>query len=160
MCYRIENTRENPVQLPSNLEDKEQFILKKIYGFDKFKEGQLEAISSITQGKDTLVLILTGGGKSVTYTVAGILMQGLCVVIEPLKFIMEEQAEKLRAKQIPAFYFNSSLTDTEMDYVVNAICRRDFPYVALFTSPECILSTRLQFVLKSWYKPSQLAGPG
>ena len=73
------------------------------------------------------MLIPTGGGKSVTHTVAGILMQGLCVVIEPLKFIMEEQAEKLRAKQIPAFYFNSSLTDTEMDYVVNAICRQQFP---------------------------------
>ena len=153
----IENTCENPIQLPSNLEDKEQFVLKKIYGFDKFKEGQLEAISSITQGKDTLVLIPTGGGKSVTYTVAGILMQGLCVVIEPLKFIMEEQAEKLRAKQIHAFYFNSSLTDTEMDYVVNAICRRDFPYVMLFTSPECILSTRLQFVLESWHKIGRLS---
>ena len=70
---------------------------------------------------------------------------------------MEEQAEKLRAKQIPAFYFNSSLTDTEMDYVVNAICRRDFPYVVLFTSPECILSTRLQFVLESWYKIGRLS---
>lgn len=103
------------------------------------------------------MLIPTGGGKSVTYTVAGILMQGLCVVIEPLKFIMEEQAEKLRAKQIPAFYFNSSLTDTEMDYVVNAICRRDFPYVVLFTSPECILSTRLQFVLESWYEIGRLS---
>ena len=84
-------------------------------------------------------------------------MQGLCVVIELLKFIMEEQAEKLRAKQIPSFYFNSSLIDTEMDYVVNKICRRDFPYVVLFTSSECILSTWLQFVLLSWCKIGRLS---
>ena len=68
------------------------------------------------------------------YTVAAVLIQGLSVIIEPLKFIMEEQAEKLRAKQIPAFYYNSSLTDTEMDFVVNALCRRDFPYAILFIS--------------------------
>ena len=153
----IENTCKNPIQLPSNLKDKEQFILKKIYGFDKFKEGQLEAISSITQGKDTLVLIPTGGVEKVLPTLLLEFSYKVCVVIEPLKFIMEEQAEKLRAKQIPAFYFNSSLTDTEMDYVVNAICRRDFPYVVLFSSPVCILSTRLQFVLESWYKIGRLS---
>ena len=84
-------------------------------------------------------------------------MQGLCVVIEPLKFIMEEQAQKLRAQQIPAFYFNSSLTDTEMDYIVNAICRQDFPYVMLFTGPECILSRRLQYVLETWNKSERLS---
>ena len=93
----IENTCENPIQLPNNLENKEHFVLKELYGFDNFREGQLEAISSFTQGKDTLVLIPTGGGKSAIYTVAGILMQGLCVVIEPLKFIMEVQAQKTKS---------------------------------------------------------------
>ena len=143
-------TCESPIELPENQDEKEVFVLKKLYEHDSFRDGQLEAIRSILQCNDTLVLIPTGGGKSVIYTVAAVLIQGLSVIIEPLKFIMEEQAEKLRAKQIPAFYYNSSLTDTEMDFVVNALCRRDFPYAILFTSPECILSSKLQNVLKTW----------
>ena len=139
-----------PLILPGKQEDKELFLLKQLYGFDSFREGQLEAIHSITDCNDTLVIIPTGGGKSLIYSVAAVIMQGLTVIIEPLKFIMEEQAEKLRAKQIPAFYYNSSLTDTEMDYVVNTLCRQDLPYAVLFTSPECISSPKLQHVLKIW----------
>ena len=139
-----------PLILPDKQEDKELFLLKQLYGFDSFREGQLEAIRSITDGNDTLVIIPTGGGKSLIYSVAAVIMQGLTVIIEPLTFIMEEQAEKLRAKQIPAFYYNSSLTDTEMDYVVNTLCRQDLPYAVLFTSPECISSPKLQHVLKTW----------
>ena len=126
------------------------FLLKQLYGLDSFREGQLEAIRSITDGNDTLVIIPTGGGKSLIYSVAAVIMQGLTIIIEPLKFIMEEQAEKLRAKQIPAFYYNSALTDTEIDYVVNTLCRQDLPYAVLFTSPECISSPKLQHVLKTW----------
>ena len=114
-------TCESPIELPENQDEKEVFVLKKLYEHDSFRDGQLEAIRSILQCNDTLVLIPTGGGKSVIYTVAAVLIQGLSVIIEPLKFIMEEQAEKLRAKQIPAFYYNSSLTDTEMDFGVNAL---------------------------------------
>ena len=121
------------------------------------RDGQLEAIRFITDGNDTLVLIPTGGGKSVVYTVVAVLMQGLTVVIEPLKFIMEEQAGKLRLKQVPAFYYNSSLTDAEMDFVVNTLCRRDLPYAILFTSPECIMSSKLQNVLKTWSNVGKLS---
>ena len=146
----LRSTCETPLILPEKQEEKELFLLKHLYGFDSYREGQLEAIRSITDGCDTLVIIPTGGGKSLIYSVAAVIMQGLTVVIEPLKFIMEEQADKLRAKQIPAFFYNSSLTDTEMDYVVNTLCRQDLPYTVLFTSPECISSSKLQHVLKTW----------
>lgn len=125
-------------------------MLKYLYGYDSFRDGQLEAIKAILQGKDTLALIPTGGGKSVVYTLPAILNQGLTVVIEPLKFIMEEQAEKLRLKQIPGFFFNSSLTDTEMEFVINNLCRQDLSQAILFTSPECIVSEKLLNVLKKW----------
>ena len=105
-----------------------------------FRSGQLKAIQSILQRKDTLTLIPTGGGNSVVYTLPAILNQGLSIVIEPLKFIMEEQREKLRQKQIPAFFYNSSLTDKEMEFVINFLCRRDMPQAILLTSPECIMS--------------------
>jgi RecQ family ATP-dependent DNA helicase len=145
------------IQLPENEAEKEVFVLKQLYGFESFKDGQLESIRSISQNNDTLVLIPTGGGKSVVYTVAAVLMQGLSVVVEPLKFIMEEQAEKLRSKQVPAFYYNSSLTDAEMDSIVNTLCRKDLPYAILFTSPECIMSSKLQHVLKTWSDVGKLS---
>ena len=75
-----------------------------MYGYNSFRDGQLEAIQSILQGKDTLTLIPTGGGKSVVYTLPVVLKQGLTIVIEPLKFIMEEQANKLREKKSHPFF--------------------------------------------------------
>ncbi len=83
--------------------DIEEYVLKTVFGYESFRPGQMEAISSILRGDDTLALIPTGGGKSVIYTVPAIIQQGLTVVIEPLKFIMEEQTEKLREKHVPAF---------------------------------------------------------
>ena len=102
------------VPLSSNQENKELYLLEQLYGYQSFRPGQLEAIQSIMKQKDTLIKIPTGGGKSVIYTVAAVLSQGLTVVIEPLKFIMEEQVEKLRQKHVLAFFYNSSLTDTEL----------------------------------------------
>jgi RecQ family ATP-dependent DNA helicase len=138
------------INLPLNQDNRELYLLKELYGYDSFRVGQLEAIQSILQDKDTLVLIPTGGGKSLIYTMAAVLKQGLTIIIEPLKFIMEEQAEKLRQKQVPAFFYNSSLTDTEMEFVVNALCRQDLPFAILFTSPECIVSSKLLNILRKW----------
>ncbi len=86
------------INLPLNQDNRELYLLKELYGYHSFRVGQLEAIQSILQDKDTLVLIPTGGGKSLIYTMAAVLKQGLSIIIEPLKFIMEEQAEKLRQK--------------------------------------------------------------
>ena len=61
-------TCESPIELPENQDEKEVFVLKKLYEHDSFRDGQLEAIRSILQCNDTLVLIPTGGGKSVIYT--------------------------------------------------------------------------------------------
>ena len=98
-----------PFNLPTNQDDQELYLLKQLYGYESFRSGQLEAIKSILQNRDTLVLIPTGGGKSVVYTLAAVISQGLTVVIEPLKFIMEEQAEKLRQNQIPAVFIIPTL---------------------------------------------------
>ena len=102
------------------------------------------------QGKDTLTLIPTGGGKSILYTVSALLMQGLTVVVEPLKCFMEEQAEKLRHKQVPAFFYNSSLTEKEMDFTIDLLSRKELNMAILFTSPESLVSTKLQKLLTKW----------
>ena len=144
------------MQQNKNNLSRELFLLKELYGYESFRAGQLEAIQSIMQGKDTLTVIPTGGGKSVLYTLAAILNEGLTVVVEPLKFIMEEQVEKLRQKHIPAFYYNSSLTNTEMEFVINTLCRQELQYVMLFTSPECIVSKKLLNVLNKWKDAGRL----
>ena len=146
----LQHVQGRSINLPLNQDNRELYILKELYGYDSFRVGQLEAIQSILQDKDTLVLIPTGGGKSLIYTMAAVLKQGLTIIIEPLKFIMEEQAENLRQKQVPAFFYNSSLTDTEMEFVVNALCRQDLPFAILFTSPECIVSSKLLNILRKW----------
>ncbi|XP_028407519.1 putative ATP-dependent DNA helicase Q1 [Dendronephthya gigantea] len=69
---------------------------------------------------------------------------------------MEEQCEKLRQKQIPAFFYNSSLTDKEMEFVINSLCCGDLLQAILFTSPECIMSEKLLNVLKKWSDSAKL----
>ncbi|XP_068680749.1 uncharacterized protein [Montipora foliosa] len=139
-------------EIPNALteEDEPLYVLKTIFGYESFREGQLEAIQAIVGGKDCVILMPTGGGKSLIFAVAAIVKQGLTVVIEPLKFLMEEQVAILREKGVSAFYFNSSLTDTEMDFVIHSLTRFRSQYVMLFTSPECIFSERLKKVLSSW----------
>ena len=88
---------------------------------------------------------------------AAVLSQGLTMVIEPLKFIMEEQVENLRQKHVLAFFYNSSLTDTEMEYVLNELSWQDLPYVLLFTTPECIVSEKLLAVLHKWNEIGKLS---
>ena len=138
-------------------EDEPLHVMKTVFGYDSFREGQQQAIQAIVEGKDCVILMPTGGGKSLIFTIASIIKQGLTVIIEPLKFLMEEQVAALREKGVSACYFNSSLTDTEMDFVVHSLTRFRSQYVMLFTSPECIFNVRLQNVLSNWKGNSQLA---
>ena len=111
----------------------------------------------MVEGKDCVILMPTGGGKSLIFTIAAILKQGLTVIIQPLKFLMEQQVTVLREKVVSAFYFNSSLTDTEMDVVIHSLTQFRFQYVMLLTSPECLFQSRLQNVLFSWNESGKLA---
>ena len=138
-------------------EDEPLHVMKTVFGYDSFREGQQQAIQAIVEGKDCVILMPTGGGKSLIFTIASIIKQGLTVIIEPLKFLMEEQVAALREKGVSAFYFNSSLTDTEMDFVVHSLTQFRSQYVMLFTSPECIFNVRLQNVLSNWKGNSRLA---
>ena len=123
---------------------------------DLFRPGQMEAICSNLDGNDTLILIPTGGGKSLIYIIPAIIKRGLSIIIEPLKFIMEEQTDKLRRKHVPAFYFSSSLTEVEMEFTINSLSAKDVPYAILFTSPGCVMSPRIQALIKKWNDSGQL----
>ena len=82
------------------MRDKLLAILKQYWGYESFRESQYEIISSVLSGRDTLALMPTGGGKSITYQLPTLMSDGLCVVITPLIALMKDQVDKLQRKGI------------------------------------------------------------
>ena len=89
-------------------------ILRKYWGYDNFRGIQSEIINSISQGKDTLGLMPTGGGKSVTFQVPAIAMDGVCIVITPIIALMKDQVENLRKRGIKAAAIYSGMTNDQI----------------------------------------------
>ena len=94
-------------------------ILKKYWGFDAFRPLQKEIINSVLQGYDTLVLLPTGGGKSICYQVPALMMDGICLVVSPLISLMKDQVQQLRDRGIKASCLVSGLTANEQEVILN-----------------------------------------
>src|SRR5699024_6720532 len=108
--------------------------LKKHWGYDAFLEGQQEAIQSIFDNKDTLVLLPTGGGKSLCYQVPATVFGGMTLVISPLISLMQDQVQQLHERGISATYINSSLSSREIEQrIINA---RNGMYDLFYCAPE------------------------
>ena len=88
-------------------------VLHQVFGFDSFRGEQEEIITHVTGGGDALVLMPTGGGKSLTYQLPSLLLPGLTVVVSPLIALIRDQFEKLRAHGIETVRLDSSLTGTQ-----------------------------------------------
>ena len=84
------------------MENRYQKILKRYWGYDDFRGIQREIIESIGTGHDTLGLMPTGGGKSITFQVPALAMEGICVVITPLIALMNDQVANLKRRGVPA----------------------------------------------------------
>lgn len=113
--------------------------LQRYWGYDSFLPGQEEAIASVMEGRDTLVLFPTGGGKSLCYQVPATLREGLTLVISPLVALMEDQVQQLEERGVPATYINSSLYPREVEQrLVNA---RNGMYRLLYCAPERLKTT-------------------
>jgi ATP-dependent DNA helicase RecQ len=119
---------------------KAEGVLKKYWGYDSFRQGQQKAIRSVIEGKDTLVLFPTGGGKSLCYQVPSLMLDGLTVVLSPLVALMQDQVEQLNKAGIRAAFINSTIPSYEVEQrLVNA---RNGMYKMLYIAPER-LSTEL-----------------
>ena len=123
--------------VPTNActERKASVILKKIFGFTGFRDGQFESIGVLRNNKDCIALLPTGGGKSVIFIMSAILSFGVTFVVEPTKFLMEEQVKRLQNLNVSAFFINSLSSET-ISNIVTALGDLSMMYAIVFTSPE------------------------
>ena len=122
-------------------------ILKVTFGYDTFKPLQREIINNVMARRDTLVIMPTGGGKSLTYQVPALLMDGLTVVVSPLIALMKDQVEQLRALGVSAVFLNSSLSSEE--YQENMDSVRSGQSKLLYVAPETLLTPRIYSLLSA-----------
>lgn len=109
-------------------------LLKRVWGYDAFRPMQEEAINCVLGGRDALVILPTGGGKSVCYQVPGLVRPGLCLVITPLIALMKDQVEQLRKRGIRADAVFSGLSYHEIDVTLDNAAYGDTRF--LYVSPE------------------------
>ena len=121
-------------------------ILKQYWGYDEFRPLQGDIIRSIAAGKDTLGLMPTGGGKSLTFQVPTMAMDGLCVVVTPLIALMKDQVDNLKKKEIAAAAIYSGMSHDEILLTLdNAVYEA---YKFLYVSPERLGTSIFQQKLK------------
>ncbi|WP_165020428.1 MULTISPECIES: DNA helicase RecQ [unclassified Dysgonomonas] len=123
----------------SNQDDTLIIALKKHFGFDKFKGNQKEIIQNILDGRDTFVLMPTGGGKSLCYQLPALLMEGTAVIISPLIALMKNQVDAMRnfsEEDGVAHFLNSSLNKSAIENVKNDILSKKTKL--LFVAPESL----------------------
>ncbi len=113
--------------------------LQKYWGYESFRSGQDEAIQSVLDGKDTVVLFPTGGGKSLCYQVPATVFDGLTLVISPLVALMQDQVQQLNDRGVSATFVNSTISSWEVEQrLVNA---RNGMYKLLYCAPERLKTT-------------------
>ena len=113
---------------------KEKNLLKTYFGFETFRPGQEEAISQILKSLNTLVVMPTGGGKSLIYQIPGLSMEGTAIIISPLISLMKDQVDGLVSLGIPATYINSSISPEEQELRMREMEEGHYKFV--YVAPE------------------------
>ena len=111
-----------------------KMALQKYFGFREFLDGQETVMASILSGRDTMVIMPTGGGKSLCYQLPAMVMDGVTVVVSPLIALMKDQVDALERRGIPATLINSSISLSEQQSRIEALRRGDYKLV--YVAPE------------------------
>jgi RecQ family ATP-dependent DNA helicase len=121
--------------------------LHKYFGFEDFREGQREVIAAILAGRDTVVVMPTGGGKSLCYQLPALMKEGATIVVSPLIALMKDQVDALAARNLPATFINSSLAFEEQKARILGVRRGEYKLV--YVAPERFRSTHFVETLRS-----------
>ncbi|MCX6306542.1 MAG: RecQ family ATP-dependent DNA helicase [Bacteroidetes bacterium] len=121
-------------------------LLLKYWGFSSFRPLQEEIIRSVLDGKDTLALLPTGGGKSLCFQVPALAMDGICLVISPLIALMKDQVDNLKKRGIPASAIHSGMHSDEIRIILDNCCYGKTKL--LYVSPERLTTDKLREALK------------
>ncbi len=114
-------------------------ILKKHFGYDQFRPMQEEIIQTVLDKKDALVLMPTGGGKSLCYQIPALMLEGTTIVVSPLISLMKDQVSALKANGIKAEYFNSTISYDQQIEIANQVRKGEIQM--LYISPERLITT-------------------
>ncbi len=124
--------------------DQARDILKHRFGYDSFRLDQERVIETVLAGGDAVVLMPTGGGKSICYQVPALMLDGLTVVISPLIALMKDQVDALRSNGVEAAFLNSTQSAAEQIEVFRAV--RSGSLKLLYVAPERLLQSGEQFL--------------
>ena len=109
-------------------------VLKKYWGYDSFRPMQEDIVSSALEGRDTLAILPTGGGKSICFQVPAMCRDGIAIVVTPLIALMKDQVQNLASRKIKALCVNAGMSHREVAFVLNNAAFGDFKF--LYVSPE------------------------
>lgn len=123
-----------------------QQVLKKFWGYDSFRSMQLDIINSVLDGKDTLALLPTGGGKSICFQVPTLCQEGICIVVSPLIALMKDQVYNLNKRGIPAVAIYSGMHYKEIDRTFDNCVYGKIKF--LYLSPERLMTDLAQERIK------------
>jgi len=112
-------------------------ILSQTFGYPEFRPGQAEVIEQVLTGRDSLVLMPTGGGKSLCYQVPALQLPGICIVVSPLISLMKDQVDGLQAYGVAAAYINSNLAAPDLLNVLSGM--QDGRYKLIYVAPERLM---------------------
>lgn len=121
--------------------------LRQHFGFDDFREGQREVIAAILSGKDAVVVMPTGSGKSLCYQLPAMMLDGATLVVSPLIALMKDQVDALKARDLPATFINSSLPEREQWSRIEGLRHGEFKLI--YVAPERFRSSRFLSALQS-----------
>ena len=122
-----------------------ELVLKTVFGYDSFRAQQKQIIESVLSKKDTLVIMPTGGGKSICYQIPALIFEGITIVVSPLISLMQDQVAALEASGIHAVFLNSTLDWESYKAAVNDIKSGNVKIVYL--SPEALATGRTRDIL-------------
>ena len=117
--------------------------LKRHFGHDAFRDGQAGAIRSLLGGRDVVLVMPTGSGKSLCYQLTALLLPGVTVVISPLIALMKDQVDALERRGIPATFLNSSVDGADMAYRLDGL--RAGRYKLVYVAPERFRNRRFAY---------------